>query len=64
MKIPTAPKGNVVQMPQQVPAAYLAMAAAHMEKLGKLNPQPTAPSGTPDTAQISAALKGPNASGQ
>ena len=63
MKIPTAPKSNVVQMPQQVPAAYLAMAAAHMEKLGKLNPQPTT-GGTPDTAQISAALKGPNASGQ
>ena len=41
MKIPVAKAAPKTQAPA-IPEPYLAMAAAHMQVLGKLNPQPAA----------------------
>ncbi|MDR3436241.1 hypothetical protein [Telmatospirillum sp.] len=56
MKIPAArapTKGNVTTLPQpQVPEAYLAMAAAHMQNLGRLPTAAPAPTDAPVIPQV------------
>ncbi len=54
MKIPVAKAAPKTQVPT-IPEPYLAMAAAHMQALGKLNPQPAADS---------TVVKAPDAQGQ
>lgn len=63
MKIPApTQQRQVVPLRPPVPAPYLAMAAAHMQGLGKQVFDTS--NETPNVAQLAAALKGPNASGQ
>jgi len=59
MKIPAA-RGHQPQQATPVPAAYLAMAAAHMQSMGKPVVDPNAP---PSQDQLAAAVKAPNATG-